>query len=202
MPAALRDTLPTSPAPGPAVSAVGQQGWGGERTEQQVTFPEPEFEAFFHAHYDQLVRSLTLITGDREAARDCVQEAFIKASTRWRKVRRYDNPVGWVRRVAINQGRDAHRSSQRRKRRESLDRPTPERDHAPGVAGELRLLDLLAGLPPQQRSAAALFYIDDLPIADIAVDLGISVGAVKFHLNQARRSLRQAMDAEGHHHGR
>jgi len=122
MPAALRDTLPTSPAPGPAVSAVGQQDWGGERTEQQVTFPEPEFEAFFHAHYDQLVRSLTLITGDREAARDCVQEAFIKASTRWRKVRRYDNPVGWVRRVAINQGRDAHRSSQRRKRRESLDR--------------------------------------------------------------------------------
>ena len=194
--------LSTDPAPGPEVAAVGQHGWGGERTEQRVTFSEPEFEAFFHAHYDQLVRSLTLITGDRETARDCVQEAFIKASVRWRKVRRYDNPVGWVRRVAINHGRDVHRSSQRRRRRESLDRPQPGRDHAPGVAGELRLLDLLAGLPPQQRSAAALFYIDDLPLADIADDLGISVGAVKFHLHQARQSLRQAMDAEGHHHGR
>jgi RNA polymerase sigma-70 factor, ECF subfamily len=175
---------------------------GGERTEQHVTFPEPEFEAFFNAHYDQLVRSLTLAMGDRETARDCVQEAFIKASVRWRRVRDYDNPVGWVRRVAINQGRDMHRSSERRRRRESLNAPQENLDHAPGVAGELRLVDMLAQLPPQQRSAAALFYIDDLPISDIAKDLGISVGAVKFHLNQARRSLRQAMDGEGHRYGR
>jgi RNA polymerase sigma-70 factor (ECF subfamily) len=179
-------------------------GWGGERTEQCVTFPEPEFEAFFHRHYDQLVRSLTVITGDRETARDCVQEAFIKASARWRKVRRFDNPVAWVRRVAINRSHDMHRSSERRQRRESLVAPGVEvggADPAGMVEGEQRLLALFRQLPTRQRAAAALYYIDDLPVIEIARDLGITEGAVKFHLSQARAALRTVMEQEGHRHG-
>ena len=61
------------------------------------------------AHYDRLVRSLTVASGDREQAADAVQEAFVKAHVRWRRIRRYDDPIGWVRRVAINQLRDDHR---------------------------------------------------------------------------------------------
>lgn len=185
-----------------ANSKVSLPAWG-ERAEQLVTFPEPEFEAFFHAQYDSLVRSLTVITGDRELARDCVQEAFIKASVRWRKVRRYDNPVAWVRRVAINRSRDVHRSKQRRERRESLtsENEVSAFDPAGAVDGEITLAGLIAQLPPRQRSAVALYYIDDLPLAEIAEDLGISVGAVKFHLNQARATLRTALEREGHRHG-
>jgi RNA polymerase sigma-70 factor, ECF subfamily len=176
----------------------------GERADQLVTHPEPEFEAFFHIHYDPLVRSLTVITGDRETARDCVQEAFIKAAVRWRRVRRYDNPVAWVRRVAINRSRDLHRSTRRRQRRESLtsDGGVGDLDPAGMVDGQLTMAALIARLPPRQRSAVALYYIDDLPLAEIADGLGITVGAVKCHLNQARATLRHALEREGYRHAR
>jgi RNA polymerase sigma-70 factor (ECF subfamily) len=161
-----------------------------------VTFPQPEFERFFHAHYDHLVRSLTVMTGDREGARDCVQDAFVKAAVRWHTVRRLDNPAAWVRRVAINRSRDVHRSSQARQRRETLaasqqlDQPDP----ATGITQSTGILELLQRLPAQQRRTATLYYLDDLPVADIAHQLGISTGAVKFHLHQARNTLRAAAE--------
>ena len=145
-----------------------------ERTELLVAVPEPEFERFFLRHYDHLVRSLTAVTGDEEMARDCVQDAFVKAAARWKKVRRFDSPVAWVRRVAINRSRDLHRADQRRRRREERVAPIDAgeaEDAAPLVDGSMRLVELLEVLPTMQRSAAALFYVDDLPVDDIASHL-------------------------------
>ncbi|MDG2114171.1 MAG: sigma factor, partial [Actinomycetota bacterium] len=78
---------------------------------------EPEFENLFLEAYEGLVRSLTAVTSDAELAADCVQEAFIKAHARWGRIRRYDNPVTWIRRVAINRARDILRSEARRRSR-------------------------------------------------------------------------------------
>ena len=64
--------------------------------------PNDDFDAFFLARYDSLTRSLAAAFGDREVAAEAVQEAFVRAYTRWRRVRRLDNPTAWVRRVAIN----------------------------------------------------------------------------------------------------
>ena len=75
-----------------------------------------DFDDLFRAHYDRLVRTLTVACGDREQAADAVQEAFVKAHVRWRRIGRYDDPVGWVRRVAINQLRDEHRRTGRKRR--------------------------------------------------------------------------------------
>ena len=40
--------------------------------------PDQEFEQFFTANFDRLVRSVTAISGDPEVATDAVQDAFIK----------------------------------------------------------------------------------------------------------------------------
>lgn len=165
---------------------------------------DEDFDRFFLHHYEGLVRSLTAVTGDREVADDCVQEAFIRAYPRWRRVRRYDNPAAWIRRVAINLSHDAARSDQRRRRRE--DRAwsgclpkTPEQAESMDTA--LDLVELLQQLTRQQRAVAALFYVEDLPVADIAISLGLSPGAVKFHLNRARSSLKILLEAEEVTHG-
>ncbi len=76
--------------------------------------PPTEIEHVFRAHYDRLVRSLTLACGDAELAADAVQEAFVRAHVRWRRLRHYEDPVGWVRRVAINLLRDQHRRTSAR----------------------------------------------------------------------------------------
>jgi RNA polymerase sigma-70 factor (ECF subfamily) len=157
--------------------------------------PNDDFDAFFLSTYDRLTRSLAAAFGDRELASEAVQEAFVRAYTRWRRVRRLDNPAAWVRRVAINLLRDQHRRRGRRDRAiERLAATTPthtvDPDHA---AGNGEVLGHLESLPPQQRLAVALFYLEDASIADVAHAMSISEGAVRYHLNQGRTSLRKAM---------
>lgn len=159
-----------------------------------MTFPDPEFEAFFDWHYDRMVRTLSAITGDRETARDCVQDAFVKASVRWRRIRSFDDPAAWVRRVAINRSRDVHRAERRRQHRESLTiEVEPTTEETDNLERSLYLADFVEQLPPRQRAVVALFYLDDLPISQIASILGVSDGAVKFHLNRARETLNRLL---------
>ena len=68
---------------------------------------------------------------------------------------------------------------------------------ADGVDGAAGTLALLATLPRQQRLCVALFYVDGLQVAEIATALGLSEGAVKFHLHQGRNRLR-GHRADGH----
>lgn len=148
-----------------------------------------DLDTLFRAHYGRLVRALALVAGSQEAAADAVQEAFVKAHLHWRRVQRYDDPVGWIRRVAINKLRDEHRRQGRKNR--AVERLQGEM-RADGVqwsdgadAGAL-----LAELPKQQRLAMALFYVEGLSVAEVAETLGISDGAVRFHLHQGRARLR------------
>ena len=99
----------------------------------------------------RLVRLLTAATGDAEVAADCVQEAFVRAHVRWRQVGRYDDPVGWVRRVALNLVRDHARRGARKRRAHDRLATQGEADHQGEVPTDqpLDLLAVLAELPPQ-----------------------------------------------------
>jgi RNA polymerase sigma-70 factor, ECF subfamily len=154
-----------------------------------------DLEGLFRSHYGRLVRALTVASGSREAAADAVQEAFVKAHLHWRKVRTYDDPVGWIRRVAINKLRDDHRRRTRKQHAEARLAAEPLAGDSSEVSvNEDRTAEWLAELPRQQRLALALFYVDELSVAEIAAALGISDGAVKFHLHQGRQRLRGIVD--------
>jgi RNA polymerase sigma-70 factor (ECF subfamily) len=53
----------------------------------------------------------------------------------------------------------------------------------------------LATLPAEQRAAIALFYLEDLSVAEIAAALGVPAGTVKTRLMAARDKLRVALGA-------
>ena len=156
-----------------------------------------DLESLFRAHHGRLVRALTVACGNEQVAADAVQVAFVKAHLKWRSIMSYDDPVGWIRRVAINNMRDEHRRESRKQR--VVDRLGAE----PEVQVQAPQLDevaaMLAGLPRQQRLSLALFYVDGLSVAETAATLGISEGAVKFHLHQGRSTLRGQL-GEGVHH--
>ena len=158
-----------------------------------------DLESLFRAHHGRLVRALTVVCGDEQHAADAVQHAFVKAHLKWRRVSKYDDPVGWIRRVAINRVRDEYRRDERSRRtvqrlavEPSPDAPAPHLDET---------ADLLAGLPRQQRLALALYYVDGLSISEIATTLGIAEGTVKFHLHQGRNSLRGRLEQEQQNEG-
>jgi RNA polymerase sigma-70 factor, ECF subfamily len=161
-----------------------------------------DVESLFRAHYGRLVRALTLACGDREQAADAVQEAFVKAHLRWRRLQHYDDPVGWIRRVAINRLRDDHRrrgTKDRALARLSATTATVVDDPSETPTND-GVMALLAGLPRQQRLTTALYYVDQLSVAEIATTLAISEGAVKFHLHAARERLRTTISG-GHDQG-
>jgi RNA polymerase sigma-70 factor (ECF subfamily) len=142
-----------------------------------------------------MVRTLTVACRDAEVASDCVQDAFTRAYTRWRRVSRLEDPPGWIRHVAINRLRDHFRKTATgRAAVERLDAQAVTTSPEPAPPSELA--SLLAQLPPQQRIAAALFYVDDLDVHTVADAMGLSEGAVKYHLHAARQTLRRALEAQ------
>ena len=163
----------------------------------RVKSSDREFDQFFLANYDAVVNALTLITGDRERATDATQEAFIKAYAKWSKIRLYDVPSAWVRRIAINISRDSHRSERRRRSRELPHVVSDAVSPAEQIVGEDSTRRLLAGLPRRQQEVATLFYVDDRGIADIAAILGLSEGTVKSQLADARDGMRAIVDRDG-----
>ncbi|MEL6890282.1 MAG: SigE family RNA polymerase sigma factor [Actinomycetota bacterium] len=153
---------------------------------------QAEFDALFRSHQPRLVESLTLVAGDRELAADAVQEAFVRAHQRWRRVRRYDDPIGWVRRVAINRLKDEHRRS--RRKRVAIGRLSTEPTYpVEPVFADDDLRRQLAELPRQQRLCIVLRYVDDLSVAEIASTLGVADGTVKSNLHDARARLRRRL---------
>lgn len=160
-----------------------------ELTQRADVVVVDDLEAMFRAHYGRLVRALALVAGSQEAAADAVQEAFVKAHLHWRRVQRYDDPVGWIRRVAINKLRDESRRQGRKDK--AVQRMQGElRDDGVEWSDGADAGALLAGLPRQQRLAMALFYVEGLSVAEVASALEISDGAVRFHLHQGRARLR------------
>lgn len=148
----------------------------------------------FREHASRLVQSLTLSCGDAQVAADAVQEAFARAHVRWAKISRYDDPVGWIRRIAVNLTTDEARNRTRRRGILERWRGRPQLVTLPPEPPS-GLVDSLGLLPQQQRTAICLFYLDDLSVIEVATAMGISEGAVKYHLHQGRGRLRSVLGA-------
>ncbi len=154
-------------------------------------------EALFRSEHESLVRALAVAAGgDLEDARDAVQEAFIRLCLDWSRISRYQDPAGWVRRVALNRLRNQQRS--RRRWRGALLRLGSRAEERAAVdtavssgthLAESEALRLLRGLPERQRVAMALHYVADLSVAQVAAAMGVSEGSVKQHLHRARKNL-------------
>ena len=159
--------------------------------------PQAYFDELFRAHQERLVKALTLVSGDREAAADAVQEAFVRAHVKWKKISKYDDPVGWVRRVAINRLKDEHRRNGRKRRAVDRLAADPTAGGADGIdqAGR-EVVPTLMRLPRQQRLCVALYYVDGLPVKDIAAALDIAEGSVRSNLHDGRSSLRSMFELD------
>jgi RNA polymerase sigma-70 factor, ECF subfamily len=161
------------------------------RVREHVRYACPE-DVFAH-DYDRLVRALTIVAGDKETAADAVQDAFVCLVRRWDHLSTYDDPAGWVRRVALNQIRDHQRSVWRQaKLLLRIEQQYPAREGASAMAEEV--WGQLRTLPLKQRTALALYYVGDLTEREVADVMHVSEGTVKQHLHRARQTLRETLE--------
>lgn len=156
-----------------------------------------EFREFYQASYGRIVAMLAGIVGSRAEAEDIAQEAYARALARWTRLRGYDLPEAWVRKVSIRIAIDAGRRHRRRlatAARIAALRPAPATSGVPD--DDLMYTPLgaeLLRLPVRERQVLVLHYLADLSVDTIARENGVPVSTVKSRLAIARRHLEQRM---------
>lgn len=154
-------------------------------------------EDLYVQHAPAALRLAYFLTGDPEAARDLVQDAFVRVAGRFRHLRQPDAFDAYLRRTIVN----LHASGLRRLRaeRSSLAR---EAALAVGVADgtDLGVRDemwhAILGLPPRQRAAIVLRFYEDLSEWQAAEVLHCSVGAMNQLVVRAMATLRTRIRKE------
>ena len=147
----------------------------------------------------RLLRHAWRVIGDAERARDMAQEAWVEIL---RSLAGLDDPAAfpaWAYRIVTRRcQRLFHRSTREpfepEEAGDGVAIQTPDH-HSAEFAFELsQVIEAIAALPAAQRSALALFYTEDLSVAEIAIALDIPPGTVKTRLMHARRKVRALLE--------
>jgi RNA polymerase sigma-70 factor, ECF subfamily len=155
-----------------------------------------QLSILFERHHARLFGFCLGILGNRESARDLVQEVFFRL-LKYRESFRPEAPFApWLYRLARNACIDHLRKSGRERPAEpDLDRPDP----TPLIPEELerkeelaKLQAALGRLPEDKRELLLLARSGTLSYEQIAALLGCSVGALKVRVHRALQLLREA----------
>lgn len=152
-----------------------------------------DFDDFVRGSATRLLRTAVLLTGDRSAGEDLLQDVFERVYIRWRRI--HTAPEAYARRALVNAAVNRWRSHLRRPEvglTASHDRPTP--DGADTLATRAGMMTVLQALPPRQRAVIVLRYYEDLTEAQTAEVLGCSVGTVKSQSHRALTKLRERLE--------
>jgi RNA polymerase sigma-70 factor (ECF subfamily) len=145
------------------------------------------FDDFYVSELPRLVALARGLCGSA-IAEDVAQEAMLVAYRRWREVGDLERPDLWVHRTCVNLA-----VSQFRRRVGEVwatARLAARRTPPPGLSqSSEEFWRAVRRLPHRQAQAAALRFVYDLSIADIAATLSCSEGTVKQHLSRARQAL-------------
>lgn len=144
-----------------------------------------DFVECYQAHYHRLQRALRLAGADPTTAEDLAQEAFARALVHWWRVRRGDNPPGYVYRTAFRL------LARHLSRRGALDLPAADQLAGPDADATTRLAveAVLAAMPARRRLCATLCFVVGLSSAEAAQVLHIAPGTVRKQLAEARHDL-------------
>lgn len=138
------------------------------------------------------------LTGDREMARDAAQSAWLEIVGGLQRLQDERAFAAWAYRIVSRRcARQIGDAARGRRLSEALsDEPEAEASSAYSPVEARGLRVAIARLPADQRSAIALFYLEEMSVAEVAVALNVPAGTVKTRLMHARRKLRAALEGD------
>ena len=156
------------------------------------------FELLAERWHRKLVAHAWRITGHAETARDAAQSGWIEIVRGLHRLQDERAFAAWAYRIVTR--RCAKHIGAAIRRRELAQALTTQLEAVgPELEAALeapRIRAAIAELPPEQGSAIALFYLEEMSVAEVAVALGVPAGTVKTRLMHARRKLRAALEGE------
>ena len=156
-----------------------------------------DFARFVEDGTSSLLGTAFLLTRDRQAAEELVQDTLVALYPLWPKVAEAQSPIAYVRRSLINRYLNQQRRASVAERISEL---LPERQAPPDFACRIddrdQLRRVLATLPPRQRAAVVLRYFHDLSDQQVADELGCRATTVRSLISRALSTLRAASGAD------
>jgi len=150
----------------------------------------------------RLLRHAWRVLGDAERARDVVQEAWMEII---RSLVRLDDVAAfpaWAYRIVSRRcyrvfGRMVREPFEPEEAGLLAEPAVPEHASAEFASDMDKVMAAVAALPPPQRAALALYHLEGMGVAEIAVALDVPPGTVKTRLMHARRKVRGRLEGEG-----
>ena len=135
------------------------------------------------------------ITQDRTEAEDVVQEAFLKV---WRGAGAFDAQKGvfgaWLNRIVTNCALDRRRSLKNVTDLEDAGSVADDRPDAERLAQSADVRRMMATMPPRQRAALALFYLEGYSMNEVAEMMDSNMKSVESLLSRGRAALRTMLE--------
>jgi RNA polymerase sigma-70 factor (sigma-E family) len=183
-------------APRPAPLTPGDDV-GGPGTDPAGTDAAAGVTELYRAHAVGLIRLALVMLGDRAAAEDVVQDAFLGLYRHWARLTVPASALAYARSAVLNRCRN-----ELRQRGRSGQRPAEvaasESAEAAVLIGEehQRVLAAIRALPDRQREALVLRFYLDMSEDEAARAMGISRGTVKSATSRAVAALGRMLKEE------
>jgi RNA polymerase sigma factor (sigma-70 family) len=152
--------------------------------------PLPPFQVAVDEHRDALARFLAAWVGPQDAE-DALQETLISALRAYPRLRTGSNVRAWMLTIARNKAMDSHRARVRQPVPVGEPYDVPDPSAGPGDGADEDLWSAVRELPPKQRAAVVLRYVNDLSHREIAAVLECSEAAARRSLHEGLTKLRE-----------
>lgn len=154
-----------------------------------------DFDRLYQSSFNRILYTLYGILGDRAAAEDCTQDAFVRAFKAWGTWKPDAPAEAWLHRIAINVAYNHIRQRRMRDVGElvrRLGRPASDEDPAKLAEGG-DLFRALRKLPPDQAAAVVLRHHHGYSNREIAIALGAPESTIASRLAKAKERLREEL---------
>lgn len=154
--------------------------------------PLPPFQAALDEHGAAVARFVRASVGPQEAD-DVVQETLIAALRAYPRLRPGSNVRAWLLTIARNKALDEHRSRARRPMpvEHTPEGAAPSNGTAAVDGRDEELWRAVRDLPPKQRAAVVLRFVNDLSHRELATVLDCSEAAARRSLHEGLAKLRE-----------
>ena len=137
---------------------------------------------------------MNLTLGDEYLSDDLAQETFIKAYIELRSFRGMSRFGTWLFRIGYNEFYSYMRSRHETSDIDSINYQPVSDDgiSASEVSHDVKVA--MASLNEIERTVVTLFYIDDLPLKNIAVITGLNQNTLRSHLHRAKEKMAKTLN--------
>lgn len=145
----------------------------------------------------RLLVHATRLLGNPEEARDVVQDSWVEILNGLRGLRETRAFPAWATRIVSRRCARLIKKKQGQRALVSVigvQTDTAVQSEGPGAAEASMVRRAINALPPPEQAATiALFYLEDMSVAEVAIALDIPVGTVKTRLMHSRIKLKELL---------